>query len=481
MTVRADAAAGVPTSTSRSGGGSTSPRRARRAGLPPLPRIWPVTSIDVLWLIGLNAILIAAMWVRHGGLQDLGAAGALQTAIGQLTGLYAAYLALLQLVLMSRSPWLDQLFGMDRLAWAHRWLGFATVWLIVVHGIFTTVGYALGDNVDVISELWTLLTTYAWVLPAAIGGILFIAVGISSMAGARRSLSYETWFLLHLLAYAAIALAFLHQLLVGNDFMHDPIARIYWIALYVGAAALVLVFRFGQPLALNARHRFEVGRVVREAPGLTSIYVTGRDLHRLPVRSGQYFVFRFLHGPEWWHGHPFSLSSAPNGRWLRITIKALGDGSRRLQTIPEGTRVLLEGPYGAMTGARRSRRKVALIAGGIGIAPLRALLEALPGKPGDLTLVYRARGEKHVIFRDELELLAASRGATVHYVVGRRGSTELPYDPLDAYGLEDLIPDIAARDVYVCGPIPMIDRVTDALVEVGVPIGRIHAERFAYL
>ncbi|HEX8026077.1 MAG TPA: ferric reductase-like transmembrane domain-containing protein, partial [Candidatus Limnocylindrales bacterium] len=337
----------------------------------PLPKTWPVLSIDVAWVLGLNAVVILAMWLRHGGLDDLGAPGAIFTAIGQLAGLYAAYLALIQLVLMSRSPWLDQVFGMDRLAWAHRWLGFATVWLIVGHGIFIVLGYAIGDARSIVDEFVVLNTTYQWVLPATIGGLLFLLVGISSMRAARRSLSYETWFLLHLLAYLAIALGFLHQLFVGADFMHDVVARAYWIGLFVLAFALILVFRFGAPIALNARHRFRVARVVREGPGLTSIYISGRDLHELPVRSGQYFVWRFLDGHSWWHGHPFSLSSAPNGHWLRITVKALGDDTRSLQRLAVGTRVLAEGPYGVLTGLRRRRRRILLIAGGIGIAPLR--------------------------------------------------------------------------------------------------------------
>jgi predicted ferric reductase len=480
MTVRSAAPTQLPSASLATGQpGAASTRR--RLGIPPLPRTWPVLSIDVGWVIALNTALIAAMWIRHGGLDDLGSLGGILTAVGQLTGLYAAYGALLQLVLMARSPWLDQLFGMDRLAWAHRWLGFTTVWLIVAHGVFTTFGYALGDGTYAIDEFVKLITTYAWVLPAVIGGAMFIAVGISSMAAARRRVSYETWFLLHLLSYVAIALGFLHQLLVGGDFMHDPLARAYWIGLYVATVVLLVVFRLGQPLVVNLRHRFVVARVVHEGPGLTSVYITGRDLDQLPVRSGQYFNWRFLHGREWWHAHPFSLSSAPNGRWLRITVKALGDGSRRIQSLPVGTRVIVEGPYGAMTGARRSRRKVALIAGGIGIAPLRALLEALPANHGELTLVYRARAAKHVIFRDELQLLADRRGATVHYLVGRRGSPEMPDDPLSGPAIERLVPDIAGRDVYICGPVAMIDRVQAELEDVGVPGSRIHAERFSYL
>jgi predicted ferric reductase len=459
------------------GSAAATPRRQVRV---PLPRTWPVLSIDVVWVLGLNAVVIFAMWLRHGGLDDLSAPGAIPTAIGQLAGMYAAYLALLQLVLMSRSPWLDQVFGMDRLAWAHRWLGFATVWLIVGHGIFITIGYAFGDGRGIVDELVVLVTTYDWVLPATIGGVLFIAIGISSMRAARRALSYEAWFLLHLLAYVAIALGFLHQLFVGADFIHDPVARAYWIAQFVLAFGLILLFRFGAPIALNLRHRLRVVRVVREGPGLTSIYVTGHELERLAVRSGQYFVWRFLDGHAWWHGHPFSLSSAPNGEWLRITVKALGDDTRSLQRLAVGTRVLVEGPYGVLTGARRRRRKILLIAGGIGIAPLRALVESLPAAPGDMTLLYRAREPKHIVFREELDALAGLRGIEVRYLVGRRGSAEMPKDPLEARALRDAVPDIKDRDVYLCGPVAMMDRVEVTLHRLGLPGRQIHAERFAY-
>ena len=454
--------------------------RAQRTSRVPLPRVWPVAFPDVAWVIGLNGLVIVAMWIRHGGLADLGAAGAIPTAIGQLTGLFAAYLSLLQLVLMSRSPWLDQVFGMDRLAWAHRWLGFLTIWLVVAHGIFIITGYAFGDGSSILDEAWTIVTTYEWVLPATIGFVLFVAIGVTSVRAARRRISYESWFLIHLLAYAAIALGFLHQLLVGADFMHDPLARAYWIGLYGLTLALILVFRFGAPIALNLRHRLRVARISREGAGLTSIYVTGHDLDRLAVRSGQYFIWRFLNGRGWWHGHPFSLSSAPNGEWLRITVKALGDDTRALQRLPIGTRVLVEGPYGVLTGARRRRRKILLIAGGIGIAPLRALVESLPAREGEMTLLYRAREPKHVVFREELDTLARVRGIGVEYLVGRRGSIDMPKDPLSPRALLAAVPDIRDRDVYLCGPVAMMDRTEEALRHLGLPKRQVHIERFAY-
>jgi predicted ferric reductase len=217
---------------------------------------------------------------------------------------------------------------------------------------------------------------------------------------------------------------------------------------------------------------------VTEAPGVISIYMTGRDLDQLAVRSGQYFVWRFLNREGWWRGHPFSISSAPNGQWLRITIKDLGDWSKMLQTLSIGTRVFIEGPYGVLTGARRTRPKVLLVAGGIGITPLRALLEALPAKHGDLTLIYRVRDARDILFRDELETLARARGAEFHYLIGRRSGD--PGDPLDASSLERLVPDVRDRDVYLCGPVAMMQRVEGSLRRLGLSSRQIHAERFAY-
>jgi len=445
----------------------------------PFPRTWSVHASELVAIAIGNGLLIVGMWVRHGGLEQLGSLAGILTATGQLTALSGTYLALLGIILMSRSPWLDQVFGTDRLAWAHRWIGFATVWLIVAHFTFTTAGYAMGIGLSLFDEAVTLITTYPYVLLAAVALALFVMLAVSSIRAARRRVGYETWFGLHLYAYLAVALGFAHQLVVGSDFSSDPVARAYWIALYAFAAACVLLFRVGQPLHLSLRHRLRVASVISEGPGVVSVYVTGRDLDRLAVRAGQFFQWRFLGRHGWWRHHPFSLSAAPNGQYLRLTIKDLGDDTRQLQHVRVGSRVLVEGPYGALTAARRTRQRVLLVACGIGIAPLRALLEDLPAGPGDLTLIYRARRQEDLVFRGEIDTLARLRGAAVHCIVGRRG-VDLPADPLDASALGALVPDVRDRDIYLCGPVEMMDVVRPRLRSLGVPARQIHWERFDY-
>jgi predicted ferric reductase len=296
----------------------------------------------------------------------------------------------------------------------------------------------------------------------------------------RRRASYETWYAIHLYTYLAIALAFLHQLFVGVDFTTDQVASIFWIALYVISFGTLAVFRFGQPIAVSWRHRFRIANVVAEGPGVVSLYISGRDLDQLPVRAGQWFRLRFLTPEGWYKAHPFSISAAPNGRYLRFTVKNLGDDTGKFSQLKVGTRVFVEGPHGIMTGATRTKARVLLVAGGIGITPLRALLEELPASRGHLTLVYRASDPDEVIFKRELDELASLRGATVHYLVGRRGSREMPADPLEPRSLRRLVPDISDRDIYICGPSGMMTRVLGALRSLRIPDKQIHYERFAF-
>jgi ferredoxin-NADP reductase len=140
--------------------------------------------------------------------------------------------------------------------------------------------------------------------------------------------------------------------------------------------------------------------------------------------------------------------------------------------------VLAEGPYGSFTGARRRGRKVLLLAGGVGITPLRALFETLPGRPGDITLVYRANAQTDFVLREELDLIAHQRGARVHYLMGPPKSGGK--DHLSAARMKRLIPDLAEHDVYLCGPAGMMAAAEIGLRQAGVPRRHIHQESFAF-
>lgn len=450
---------------------------AKQSVVMPSPARGGLRTVEALGFLGVNIGLIVLMWVRHGGLDRLGTVADVATGVGQLTALVGTFLTLLQLVLMSRAPWLDRSFGRDRLTAAHRWVGFGALWLIVAHALFTTLGFALTDGESFLGEAWTLITTYDFVLMAVVSLGLFVAVGVTSMRRARRRISYETWYGIHLYVYLAIALGFAHQLVVGSDFVDDPAARFYWIALYVATFGLLIGFRIASPIALNIRHRFRVSNVVAESDNVVSVYVSGRRLDEMPISAGQYLIVRFLTREGWWRAHPYSISAQPNGRWLRLTVKALGEDSHRLADLPVGTRAIVEGPYGNMTPERRSGNRVLLVAGGIGVTPLRALLEDLT-ETANVVLLYRARSAADLVFRTELDLLAERRGATVRYLIGSRRDRLTGRDPLGAQSIQAMVPDVAEREVFLCGPNLMMQAVTASVIGLGVPPGRIYRERF---
>jgi predicted ferric reductase len=449
---------------------------ARRS---PRPRHWPIRPADIGLVLAVNAAIVAGMWVRHGGLDLLGSAAGLATGLGQVTALLGTYLALVGIVLMARVPWIDHVVGSDRLTAWHRWLGFGTLWLLLAHLALTTIGWAMDSGRTVVNELLDLLSTWD-VLIATVGLALLVLVAVTSIRHARRRLAYETWYGLHLYAYLGIALAFLHQVTMGSDLVADPLALWYWVALYVVTFGLLIGYRVLAPIRLSLRHRLRVANVVREAPDVVSIYLAGRNLEQLPVRAGQFFQVRFLTGGGWWRPHPFSISAAPNGSWLRFTIKDLGDDTLRMQSMPIGVPVFIEGPYGAFTAAMIRGPRVVMIAGGVGVTPLRAILEELPPTPGAVTFLYREGAPEEVILRDELASLARSCGADVRLLVGHRGSPLMPVDPLAPENLGRLVPDIATADVLVCGSRPFTERTLASLRSLGVPASQVHAERFGY-
>ncbi|HKC27835.1 MAG TPA: ferric reductase-like transmembrane domain-containing protein, partial [Jatrophihabitans sp.] len=402
------------------------------------------------------------------------------TNAGRITGLLAGYAVVVLLFTMARVPYLERRVGTDRLARWHSMGGRYTVCLAVTHALLIIWGYAVVDHTSVTRQTITLWTSYPDVLMATIAVLLLVGVGVTSARAARRRMSYETWHSLHLYTYLAIALAFNHQFANGAEFIGvaGRPARIFWSALYVVVAALLLWYRMLTPAYALFRHRMRVVEVRTESRDTVSVYVTGRHLDELHAQPGQFFRWRFLTRELWWAANPYSLSAAPQPHLLRITVKITGRHSAALRGLRPGMAVLAEGPYGSFTSVRRRRDRVLLIGAGVGITPLRALFESLPGWPGDVTLLYRASTYEDLVLRDELDEIAQRRGAKVHYLVGHRRRGQA--DPLSPERIARLVPDVRDRDVFICGPDQLAGALRSALRGLGVPSGHIHHESFAF-
>ncbi|MER6419602.1 ferredoxin reductase family protein [Streptomyces sp. NPDC001137] len=427
------------------------------------PRV--VARTGLYAVLAANAAVVAYFFAQAGFVSNA------LIVIGRLTGLYGALIMAFQLVLVARLPWLDRRIGMDRLTSWHRWTGFALLWTLLAHAVFISFGYADGAGVGPVSELVDLAETTEGVLRAIVALGIILVVGAVSARYARRRLAYETWHFIHLYTYVAVVLAFTHQVAVGTTFTASSAAKTYWYGVWGVALGAVVLGRLVLPLWRNLRHQLRVSEVVHESDNVVSIYMTGRDLDRMPAQAGQFFLWRFLTRDRWWQANPFSLSAAPDGRTLRLTAKAAGEGSAALRHVKVGTRVFAEGPYGAFTTLHRTKSASLLIAGGVGVTPIRAILEDIEGHA---VVIYRVAADRDAVLYEELRELAVAKGAELHLVTG----PPVP-DKLAPRELARLVPDIGDRDVFLCGPPPMMNAVLRSLGELGVPKQQIHFERFS--
>nr|WP_232425060.1 ferredoxin reductase family protein [Pseudofrankia inefficax] len=418
-----------------------------------------------------------ALWWTSTTARSVHGGAAVMTDLGRVSGLLAAYLMLVEVLLMARVPVLERAVGLDRLAAWHRGLGTNIVVLMVTHVLLVVWGYGLSDHHQPVSELFTVVTTYPDMWKATIGTVLFVAVGVASARRLRPRISYELWYLLHLTVYGAVLLVYGHQAANGAEFVGHPINRVLWQLMYVAVAVCLVVWRLVLPLARIAWHRMRVERVVEEAPGIVSIWIRGQHLDRLGVRSGQFLLWRFLAPGHWLTAHPYSLSAGPQPDRLRITVKAAGDHSAAIARLRPGTFVVAEGPFGHFTAARATLGKALLVAGGSGIGPVRALAEDLVARGDDVVVVHRVRTSKDLALWRELRRMAQQPRLLVHGVVGSRA--ELGYDPLAADLIAASVPDVVERDVFICGPPGLTHGLVRSLRLLGLSDEQIHTEEFS--
>jgi predicted ferric reductase len=431
-----------------------------------------VDACAVLAGLGFGAVLAAVITGESRG--SLAAPGGLMSAAGRLAGFTGTYLMLIMVVLVARLPWLERSVGQDRLIRWHRKVAPWAIGLITAHVVLITIGYAQATNSGVLAEIKVLITSYRDILAAVVGFGLLVLAGVTSYRYVRRRMRYETWWVIHLYLYLGLALAFAHQIVTGISFIGHPLVRALWIVVWAATAGMVIVFRVAQPIWRSLRHQLTVVEVRDEAPGVVSVICQGRHLDQLAVSGGQFFLWRFLARDLWWQAHPYSLSALPRPTYLRVTVKGRGDQSRAIAHLRPGTRVAIEGPYGAFTHHARSAHGVALIGAGVGITPLRALLEDLPAGT-DVMVVFRASTVDDLIHRAEIAALVKWHRGRLHEIVGSRHKVRF-----NARTLRRLIPDIAERDVYVCGPEGFSAEIAAAAAQLGAAPEQIHQEKFGF-
>ena len=401
------------------------------------------------------------------------AAGGPAIFLGSLTGLVGTYLALVMVLLVSRILFVERVLGQDGLVRWHRRLAPWPIGLLIAHAVFITLGYAEAARTGVWRQAGVMITEYPDVLLATAALAVMCVIGVISVRAIRRRMPREKWWLVHLYMYLALATSFAHVIALGPAFVGHPLTQAVWAALWIATAGLVLCYRFALPVVRSLRHQLRVAEVRREGPGVVSVILTGRRLDKLPVSGGQFLSWRFLTPEMWWQAHPYSLSAMPQQPYLRITVKAVGDHSGALASVQPGTRVAIEGPYGAFNQYAQRQQRALLIAGGIGVTAMRALLEDLPRHSAPVVIV-RASRESDLVLRREISELVRHHGGQLHEVIGSRERVGI-----DEQSLAMVVPDIQHRDVFVCGPEGFVADVVETVRYLGASEDSIHHEAFA--
>ena len=461
----------------------TEPNRSVRIGERKIVRIKRAQDIieTIAWSI-IMAVLV--MFLIDGGLKGITDIPSALGAISRITSLLGTALLLIQMLLIARIPWIDKFYGHDGATVTHKKLGKPVLYLISAHFLASLIQYAINDGKNVIDELFSLMTINDLLL-ATIGFVLMLVVVVTSLNFARRSMSYESWFFVHLTAYISVAVAVPHIITTGSDVAGKPVQTIIWVALYLFVFLNVLWFRVIIPVRKSYRKQLVLAKSVRESSDTTSLYLTGKHLKKIEAVSGQFYFLRFMTPTQWWRPHPFSISAAPNGEYLRFTIGDRGDDTKLMQNLKPGTPVAIEGPYGLFTEERRTKEKVVLIASGIGIPPIRTLAESMAARPGDITVIYRVRNVEDASLLDEIKEICRRRQFPLHIVEGPRGSKnswlndDKSGNP-DTARLTMMAPHVSEADVYICGPQLWTESVIKSVRKAGTPIDNIHSEEYAW-
>ncbi len=417
-----------------------------------------------------NLYVVGYLWLSGSGDLLRGDTADVLVALGRLAGLLLQYFILIELILVSRLPALERLYGFDKQNVVHRRLGYGILVFLLAHPALLSFGYGLGMERGTLEQFSGFVLNWEGVAAATFGVLLMVVAGILSIPKVRSLLSYEFWYFTHLPLYLAVALAFEHQIASGDVAQGGPLA--YWLAVNFAVFGVILLYRFFVPVVRNVKHRFRVVRVVRESKDVVSIYISGVRMDEFRFESGQWVRVIFLERGMW-HGHPFSLSAPYNGNELRLTVKALGDWTSRAGELHKGTRVWVEGPLGTFTLAHAKTRKFLFIAGGIGVTPILAMLRSLPPET-DAVLLYGVRTRKDMLFTKELSEDRARKTVFLsdEDAVGfERGRITLS-------NIQATCPDFLSRDVYLCGPPAMVEGLRSSLVEAGLPYQQLHFEIF---
>ncbi len=422
--------------------------------------------------------LMPLLAARLGGLEAVAPLHEFGTALG----LTALALVLLQFLSSGRYESLSGRVGLDRTMGFHRIAAYGLLLFAVLHPL----GYVAATFATDPSAAWARLTGMLASprlrsgVVALVGLLLLVALGaLRERIGWR----YETWRASHGLLASAVAALVLHHAFTVGAYSPEGLLYYYWIAGgTVAAGALLNVY------AIRPWRMWRAGWQVESVTPLGSrtwgMTLVSRDPGRFDFRAGQFIWLTLAPNRPPFHDHPFSIASAPAELpRLRLIVREAGDCTNRFGETELGTRVAVDGPHGSFF-LDHAGKCVIMVAGGVGIAPILGMLEeaASEGDGRSFKLLYAGRKPDEFASIDRLSELSSQLDLSARYLVDTDArEPEFLQGPIRPEHVKQALgPSPHDAIAYVCGPPRMMEKVTDILLELGVPADAIHYERFDF-
>ncbi len=430
-----------------------------------------------LWLFFYLAMAVAPLLFAFAG--DTPDGRGFWTELSVALGFVGLALLGLQFAVTARSNGVDAPYGLDVVLRFHRQMSFVGFAFVLVHPlILFLTGAAPWALLQVLDAPWRARFGVAAIVALA----LLIATSVWRQ-GLR--LSYEVWRVLHGVLAAVIMITALAHVEAVGHYVSGPWRRTLWAVMTLVVVALLAWVRIVKPV-LILRRPWRLAEVVEQAPGVHSLVLEAEGHDGMRFQPGQFTWLTIGRSPLRITEHPFSFSSSADQRErVELTVKALGDFTSTVADLEPGTKAYLDGPYGVFSYERNEAAGFVFVAGGIGITPVLSMLRTLADR-GDrrpLLLLYANSTPDEIAFEDELDRLRQELDLRVVHVLddppeGWEGATGFITPEL----LEEHLSDHPERhEHFLCGPAPMMDAVTDGLHEHGVPLERIHSERFDFI
>lgn len=389
------------------------------------------------------------------------------TSLGQLFGLIGLAFFALTFLLNTRAKFLEDFFGgLDRMYIAHHTFGTIAFVLLLFHPLSLALKF-----LAISFRAAALFLIPGADLPVIFGEISLFMMEVLLIITFYIKLRYEKWRFSHTLLGIAFIAGFIHLLLIPSDVSRSPLLRIYMVSLaLIGLASYAYRTILGKKLV--SRYTYLVESVKRIRDNVVEITLNPEE-ERMNYLPGQFIFIGFEKGGVSREVHPFTVSSSPKEKNLRITVKASGDYTTTLPELKVGSVARVEGPFGRFTYKHYPDKEQLWLAGGIGITPFLSMAREMPaGKTIDL--FYSVVKPEEAVFLEELEEISKKlKSFRVHlFVASKQGFLTAKY-------LQDQIPNLREREIFICGPKSMRDALTCQLEELGINGKYIHFEEFS--